>query len=289
MKALQRLFLSGCCIVAACSESIDLRLRGADTRMLVVEGHITSDTMAHGVWLSYTADYFDLHETPVENVQVTITDGDLIIPLTEVPDTAGLFRTAPDIFGLPGHTYKLLITGVDADGDGTPEEYRSESTMPGAGKIDSIRLMIQHIYFTDALIVSFFAHEPTTADDAYLFKIRYNNVLVTDTIFEWMAIDDTFFPGTDINNEPIFFLDQEKPEYHITDGDTVTLETWHIPRDYYDFVNDAVQEYRGASPFSGYPANIRTNITGDRKAWGIWAASYIYRRSRVWEEEPSKK
>ena len=268
----------------SCSEDIDLKLKGHGTRMLVVEGQITSDTTAHWIKLSYTADYFDTKEERVENASVSISDGTNTHILSESQEKAGLFVTESDVYGVPGRTYTLTISGIDTDGDGEAETYHAESVMPSEVYMDKIALSIEHIFFTDVLRISFDAREPGEERNAYLFKASYNGIMVTDTLYEWGYAHDEWYNGVTILDEPIFYLDQKKEQYVIKNGDIVTVEFCNIPVDYCYFLSEVEQEYYGSNPFSGNPANVRTNISGPRKAWGFFSAYHIHRLSARFEK-----
>ena len=259
-------------LATACTEEIDLPLKSQGTRMLVVEGQITSDTTAHQIKLSYTSDYYETGGSEVEGAGVTVSDGTSTWQLTEDPQEKGLFKTADDFYGIPGRTYRLTITGIDSDEDGEPETYTSESTMPSLPVVDSIRVAVVHKFYTDVLQISYYSQDDPAPDDAYLYRASINNFMVTDSLDEWGFTDDRLFNGQKIEDEPVFYLDQEIEQYKVKDGDKIMMETSHIPHEYYLYLNDALYEFWGSDPFGGNPANIRTNISGPRKAWGFFAA-----------------
>ncbi len=268
--------------IVACSEEIDLPLKSQGTRMLVVEGQITTDTTAHSVRLSYTADYYETGSNEVENAVVTISDGTNTLQLTEDASRKGLFRTPSDFYGVPGKTYKLTVSGVDSDEDGETETYTAESKMPDLPEVDSIRLAVVHKFYTDVLQISYYTpEEDPVPGDAYLYRASVNQVMVTDSLHEWVFTDDRLFNGQKAVDEPVIYLDQDIEQYKVKDGDRIMLETSHIPWDYYKFLNDALWEYWGSDPFGGNPANIPTNISGPRKAWGFFAAYAIDRKVKT--------
>ena len=269
------------CLLTACTEDIDLPLKSLDTRMLVVEGQITSDTIAQWVRLSYTSDYYDTLSETVENASVSVSDGTNTFVLTEDPQEEGLFKTAPGFYGIPGKTYQLSISGIDADKDGETETYTSESTMPDFPMVDSINVSVVHKFYTDVLQISYSGQEAPTSGDAYLYRASINHVMITDSLDEWSFTDDKIFNGQRIEDEPVIYLDQDIEQYKVKDGDQITLETSHIPYEYYQFLNDALSEFYGSDPFGGNPANIRTNISGPRKAWGFFAAYAIDRKLKT--------
>ena len=272
-------------LVTSCVEDIDLPLKSSGTRMLVVEGQITTDTTAHWIKLSYTADYYNNVSDPVEDATVTVTDGETAFVLTEDPQHKGLFTTAADVYGLPGKTYTLTITGIDTDKDGETETYTAESVMPAFPKVDSIQAGIFHKFFTDVLQVDFWGEDSPTPGEAYLYKVTINNVMVTDSLNEWGFSDDEVYNGQKAIAEPVMYLDQKQEQYVAKDGDVIGLEYAAIPYQYYKFLFDAVWEWNGADPFGGNPANIRTNITGPRKAWGFFTTNAIVRKSAILKGE----
>lgn len=274
-------FILAAWLATACTEDIDLSLKSQGTRMLVVEGQITSDTTAQWVKLSYTSDYYDTTGYVVENASVSVSDGINTWVLTEDSREKGLFKTAKDCYGVPGKTYQLTISGIDTDGDGETETYSSESTMPDFPVVDSINVSVVHKFYTDVLQISYFGWEDPMPGDAYLYRASINNFMVTDSLDEWSFTDDELFNGQRAEDEPVIFLDQDEEQYQVKDGDRITLESSHIPHEYYQYLNDALWELHGSDPFGSNPANIRTNISGPRKAWGFFAAYAIDRKQKA--------
>jgi hypothetical protein len=268
-------------LVISCTEEIDLPLKSQGTRMLMVEGQITTDTTAHWVRLSYTSDYYETAENPVEGAGVTVSDGTTNYALSEDPQKKGLFKTTADFYGMPGKTYRLTITGVDSDEDGEDETYTAESTMPPFPVLDSIGVAVVHKFYDDVLQISYYSQEDPTPDDAYLYRASVNNFMVTDSLHEWSFTDDELFNGQRAEDEPVLYLDQEIKQYIVKDGDKIMLELSHIPYHYYQFLDDTLWEFYGSNPLSGNPANIRTNVSGPRKAWGFFAAYSIDRKIKV--------
>jgi hypothetical protein len=105
--------------------------------------------------------------------------------------------------------------------------------------------------------------------------------MVTDSLHEWGFTDDRLFNGQKIADEPVIYLDQEIEQYKVKNGDRIMLETSHIPYEYYRFLNDALWEYWGSDPFGGNPANIPTNISGPRKAWGFFTTYATVRNMKT--------
>lgn len=153
--------------------------------------------------------------------------------------------------------------------------------MPALPLVDSMRAVVVHKFYTDVLEISYFGEDDPAPDDAYMYRALVNGVMVTDTLYEWSFTDDRVFNGQRAYDEPVLYLDQEVEQYVVWEGDRITLETSHIPHEYYLFLYDAYWEYQGADPFGGNPANIRTNISGPRKAWGFFTTYAIDRKEKI--------
>jgi hypothetical protein len=281
-SAITLLILSAITYLPACVEQIELPLESADTRMLVVEGQFTSDTTIQTIRLSLTSDFYETNTDPVENATVSVTDGTNTYLFMEDPKIRGLYKTPAETYGMPGKKYKLMISGTDTNGDGETESYTAESQMPAMSGIDSINVSIENLFSTDMLRVSYYGQEDPAPNDAYLFRLRINTWLVTNNLNECTISEDQTYNGQYMIDEPaIYFI--QKDRYVRNGVELITLESCHIPYDYYLFLNDVRWESLGSDPFSGNPANIRTNITGTHKALGFFAAYSITRKSKIFK------
>ena len=92
-------------------------------------------------------------------------------------------------------------------------------------------------------------------DDYYLWRYFINGKLITDTLEKTTFASDEIVNGNYLYNFEMGF---------ITDGatgDTLTVETNSITKDYYNFIISFFYETKWSSaPFAGPPANIKTNI-----------------------------
>ena len=94
-------------LIYSCVERINIELDDSYTR-LVVDGGITTDTMAHTVSLSKTTSYYFNQPAPaVTGAFVQISDGSATYTLNE--EAPGLYHTDPSVFGVAGKTYALCI------------------------------------------------------------------------------------------------------------------------------------------------------------------------------------
>ncbi|MCX6334543.1 MAG: DUF4249 domain-containing protein [Bacteroidia bacterium] len=263
-------------MVVSCTERIDIKLDENYTR-LVVDGSISTETMAHKVVLSMTSDYFyNMPPEMVTGASVTITDGVFIQVLTE--GLPGVYSTDPTYFGEVGHTYTLNIILADPIGGYT--DYTASSTLMPVASVDSIGLELhdewaQYIYWE----VKCYLQDPPTTD-YYRCKISKNSQMITDTLIEWYVTDDKYFNGYYIDGAAIGYLEQSYADEFLAAGDTITAEINGIEKEYATFIWDAQVELWGSNPlFSGPRANIKGNISNG--AIGYFAAYSITRATVI--------
>lgn len=261
----------------SCTEKMDIQLDESYAR-LVVEARLSTDTMVHQVRLTKTASYFSNNEAPaVRGAIVTIDDGIVTIPLTESMLHPGVYETSPDVFGVIGKEYRLMIKNVDIDGDGVFETYDAKSTIYPINKIDSIAM--EYKTQPKGYAVKCYVLDPPT-EDYYLFNIYKNNVLITDTITEPLVVDDKLFNGNYTYGIAVGYLRDRKQDEKAFPGDTIELEIWRIDKDFYQFVIELQDATRPSTPlFSGPSANVKGNISNG--AVGYFAAYSVSRAKAV--------
>jgi hypothetical protein len=275
--------IAGLALVSACTERIDIPLETSFTR-LVVEGGITTDTMAHTIRLARTAAYFNSSPPePVSGAEVIISDSINQFHLTEDPTKAGYYNTDPGVFGLPGHRYTLHIGNVDINNDGKFEEFSASSLLPPLQHPDSIKVSYLKNFYQNVWQVKFYGQDPPDQKNFYMFKIRRNGRLISDTLRKAGISADEYYNGAYIRGEPVALLREGRSNERLNPGDTVTLETYSITEGYYNFVLDVYMESNGSDPFGGQPANISTNLSN--KAIGYFTAMAVARNSFIWTKK----
>ncbi|MCX6273537.1 MAG: DUF4249 domain-containing protein [Bacteroidetes bacterium] len=244
------LFLSGC------TEKIDLKLGGTYTR-LVVDGCITTDTIAHSVKLTTTSDFFNNEPSPtVSGALVSITDGTRVFPLTEDPLNPGVYKTDPTVFGQPGKTYTLSIQlANEINGYSAYEAY---CYLNPVSKMDSISVVYMDSW--ELWEIQCWAYDPPQTN-FYMFNIFKNNILMTDTINKVMVTDDRLFNGSYTNGAGIGYLRKDFSREKVFPGDTIKAQIAGITQDYMKFITQVQIESGYKNPLiSGPPANIMGNI-----------------------------
>jgi len=268
-------------LVISCTERIDVDLDESYIR-LVVDGAITTDTMAHTVRLSKTSSYYYNMPAPmVTGASVSITDGNRTFKLKE--NSPGIYRTASSVYGVTGKTYTLNITLSGPIGGYV--EYSASSTIYPVTRLDSIGLLLHPDWSTSGIWeVTCYAQDPPTFD-YYRFLVSKDGVMVSDTLNEWFVTDDKYFNGNYANGATIAYLEQDLPEVGLRPGDKITVEMNSIGKDYAEFLWAAQTELFGSNPlFSGPPANVTGNIS--HGAVGFFAA---YSCSRAFAITPEFK
>jgi hypothetical protein len=262
--------------IFSCTEKIDIKLDDSYTR-LVVDGAITTDTLAHTVVLTKTSSYYYNMPAPlVTGATVNITDGQNLFSLKEV--SPGIYKTASSVFGLPGKSYTLDIKLKEAIGGYT--DYEATSTIYPVTPLDSISLLLHPDWSTGGVWeVKCYVQDPPTTD-YYRFLVSKDNSMVSDTLNEWFVTDDKFFNGNYAYGATIAYLEQDLPEVGLKPGDKITVEMNSIGKDYAGFIQSAQSELFGSNPlFSGPPANVVGNINNG--AVGFFAAYSATRASTL--------
>jgi len=273
-------------IAAGCTETIDNIQLDSTRPRLVVEGYISTDTTRQMVRLSKLGDA--LKKDPVQvisNALITISDGTTTFGLTEDQTRKGTYFTSPDVFGVAGRTYSLLIKNVDINNDQVMEEYTAQSLLKRLNPIDSIHL----VYNTSnpdfkSWSVNLYSLDPGEGRNFYLLKVRKNNILLTDSVFKYSIADNYSFEGKYFDGFPVYSIREDRKTEKLTPGDTVTLEMYGITEDYYSFIYSYITDYYPKVPiFSGPSANIPTNIKPIEDAVGVFAAYSIKRKSVIYK------
>jgi hypothetical protein len=265
----------------SCEEIMHIEFKSDGKKNLVVEGEITSDTLAHQVILSYTGDYFKKQpRDPAYGAMVTITDGEQEFKLNEIRE--GIYATSPDVFGIPGKSYTLNVVLQDG------REYTGSDQLVYCADFDSIVQTNNYKHFGPpgtnnyGYDVLFFGQEPASSVDNYMFLLYLNDTLYTDTIFEAAFVSDEYFNGSYIFELPLFYI----PENDFRgDSMKVTLEMHSISKSYYDYLVGLMLEtvWRG-SPWDGPPANVPSNINNEAR--GFFRASDIKRKTKYFYSTP---
>jgi hypothetical protein len=271
-----------------CTEEIHYPLDNTYVR-LVVDGEINTDTAIHRVRLSRSGDA--LNENPgkmISNAVVTISDGSQVFNLQESDKEPGLYETDSTVFGVPGKTYTLQISNVDVNDDGELEEYTASSHISRINPIDSIKVKYDESFGGQkGWLINLFALEIGGGRNFYLLKAYKNGVLLTDSTYECTSFaDNTGFEGKYYDGFSVYYLNYDKLDERLVDGDVVTLEMDGITEEYKDFLLGFITEYQPKIPlFSGPSANIPTNIQPRDKAVGFFTAYSCERKSTVYRKE----
>ncbi len=264
-------------IAVSCTEDIDIALDSTNER-LVVYGELTTDTMVHSVMLTRSMDYYNPQASRgISNATVTLSWNENNLILSENDTVPGQYQTPSVFFGVPNTTYRLEITNVDIDQDGTMETYEAESDLKPINPVDSVT--IGYDPRNENVLVGLWAQDPPT-EDFYMVRYKKNNVLMSDSLREWGVTDDLFFNGNSTNGYPVLWLDQNVEHEKVVTGDVLELELMSITKDYFKFVVECQIASGFQTPmFSSTPGNVRTNVSNG--AMGYFAVYSVSRASAV--------
>lgn len=259
MKALKNIS----CLFAAifsvcmfsCTERIDIKTNTGGT-CLSIFGYITSDTMQHRIRVSKTAPYFsDEAAAGISGATVTISDGTITFPLTESADTAGLYLTAPDFYGVGGKTYTLDVM-LDYHKKGTIDHFQAVDFMPKRGTFDTV--YIDYNITTLGIPNVFLSGKLPRDQENNLAIFMYKKEMKATLFDSFLNIPYWQFEGYEFENLnfPFFIGDED-----IFKGDTIVLAINTLSSNLLTYVSNVQSELNGSNPiFSGPPTNVETNI-----------------------------
>lgn len=281
MKKIIYLFLLPIIVATGCTEDITSTISSeleTSYQRLIVDGSISTDTMAHRVHLALSSGYF--YNKPLESVtkaDVSISDGTNVFKLTEDPLNPGDYLTQPNVYGVPGRTYTLTIKNVDVDKNGQTEEYTASSKLYPISKIDSIAVKVVKKFYKYRYEVRIWTQDPADITNYYAFKVKRNNILLTDTLSEVTFTNDEFFNGSYVTDQNVYHIIPTKTDERLKLNDVITLESCGITKDYATYLSDIELASHGADPFGGQPANVSTNLSDKKRAIGFFVAYSITR------------
>ena len=254
--------------LTGCTEEIDFDLNESEEQLLVVEGRITTEKMAHQVKLSLSSEFYGTTDNPpATGAEVSISDGVNQFILNEFEP--GIYLTDADVAGEIGKTYNLLINYGG-------ESYESVATIDSVPPIDS--LLVKPTDFTvgpfkDYYELLIFTKEKDGLGDYYMWRSFVNGESRSDTLGDFQFQDDALFDGQQWNGVLVDFVKAEP-------GDTVTLKQYTISEEAYDIYLAANLEvnWRGGI-FDAPPANVPSNISNG--ALGLFDASDVAQKTAV--------
>ncbi len=245
----------------SCTTDFDVKLDSIPAE-LVVDGAISTDTTEHVVRLKKTGNYFcDQPANVVSRASVSLSDGIKSIALLEDVQEKGAYKTPSNYFGVTGRTYTLTITDIDVNEDGIRETYTASSTLNPVPPLKKIKVEKQELFYENVWAINVWMKDPSGVSNYYLTKAYKNKACISDTITEWGLVKDDLFDGAEVCGRTMLYIRSASKAEKIHSGDRVMLETCSITQDYYNFIGEVKNEFRGHNPlFGGQPANIRTNI-----------------------------
>ncbi len=245
-------------IIASCTERIDINT-DASPPQLVIYGHLTTDVMQHAISITRSSGYFDTTKPAgISYATVTISGGGQTFTLTESATEAGLYLTDANVCGIEGQTYTLNVS-LDFNNDGQAEHYTATSYLPRAAQLDTIVVRPSPDY-KDFIGIHMFGFTSPEKECYYSFHAFRNDVAMTDSLTLFALYDSDLIGVDEMYDVGCYYLDQTKEQTELTPGDRVFLRLDVLTKEYGKFLENAQGEVWGASPFSGPPANVKSNI-----------------------------
>lgn len=265
------LFILPFLALTACTERIDIDLDNEANQRLVVDAWLTDEAKAHQVKLTLTSDYFKNEPPePATGATVRITDGLETFDLQET--SPGIYLTANDVQGKPGHTYTLTI-------DWEGKTYSATSLLRAVPPIDSLDYEEAEFQDEDNDLTEYsvllYTTEPPTPDDAYYWKGYLIDAPNDLTRTYWEIAEDKFVNGSPINGAEVLIVEANP-------GDKFIFEQYNISQESFDFFLAVQTEtiFKGGI-FDTPPANVPSNLNND--ALGFFVTGAVVRTELVIE------
>ena len=263
-----------------CEKKIDWEVKES-IKKLVVDASLTNELKKHSVFLSKTRGYDDIGSVEkIQNASIELSDGTNTFTYNEDNNNPGHYYTENEISGEIGKIYTLNIELEEEIGG--YDNYSASSEMKPVFEIDSIiashEEIIDSIFgFEEVYIVceiKVTGTELESEGDRYLFKLRNNNVLLSDSLGDLPFLSDENINNFHFNEESLFWEDTAQ----IKVNDTVTVEIHSINDAYTDFL--FYYSYEGDPlGLSGPPANVPTNINNG--GLGFFVVSGVSKKSAI--------
>ncbi|MDR0799449.1 MAG: DUF4249 domain-containing protein [Dysgonamonadaceae bacterium] len=273
-------------LLAACTEPFTIDTKDSPP-VVVIYGELTDEWKLQEVKISCSSPYFDtVPNLGISGAEVMVTSStNEHYVFTENDTVPGLYQSQEAFAVQSGLRYFLSVT-VDFDGDGVLDRYEAETTVLPQIIPDSLSLSSIEMYGHRNYILFMHWQDPPE-ENYYLFKVLYQDSLLTAKLSRYIISDDAFFNGQyvkgdlyvsdDASNWDNDSEENRKRSVYLHPGDKIEAEISLIPKGYFDFISQCQQEHQTQIPvFSGPPSNITTNLS--RGAVGYFVA---YRRGKT--------
>ena len=257
--------LIGISLLSSCTKDIDIELDEGDQR-LVIESWFTTEEKVHEVKLSLSTSYFNQEVTPMAtgaNVKI-VGGGDEFI-FTET--SPGIYHSGPTAHASFRTEYTMEI-----DYEGT--KYSASDYCDTVPMMDDF-LMFPNI--EDGTITDYVAliwsYEAPGSGDYYAWRVKINDVYVTDTLHQIaFAADEFIGDGLYFEGWPIDYIDADD----LVSGDIVTMEQNALSKKAYDAYLAIMQEteWRGGL-FDAPPSNVPSNFDNDGVGLFVVSSTHI--------------
>ena len=276
--------------LAACEADIDLDIKDATNKIVVIESLLRDNTLTPSdqqlIKVTQTTSYYNNNDDKsVNSTTVELVDNNTnTVLFAQHPnaDSSDYYILPANYFFTVGHTYQLNVT-VDE------QTYSAESELKFVPILDTLEFFINKIQFLFASPQRPIAEEDTTFDiftgfvdnseigDYYLFNYYVNGKLASVNPRDKRIIGDNGFNGR--FQASIIQFNNDRAVY----GDTITLEMLSSSKEVSDFYDIMfTQTDLSGNPFAGAPpANVPTNFSNGAR--GVFQVSSASRKTVIFK------
>ena len=267
-------------LLLSCQEKMVWHVKESE-RKLIVEGSLTDEFKKQQIRLSVSGDYCSENPpTAVHGASIKVFDGTQQIIFKERNDLQGFYESEFPVAGVPGRTYVLDVQLSSPVGK--EDHYTALTSMGNKFDYESLELMYKEALDDEEekkvnyCLLFLSGKEAKSKGDYYYLRIFKNHQLLTDTVREFIQINDDTY---DINGRSGIISWYQLEDSINSEVDSLTIEINSVTKEYSSFLNELEESTVEPDPFgmAGPPANVKGNISGG--ALGYFIAASVGRKT----------
>ena len=258
-------------LFGACQEEVFLDLDQKESRVPVIEGNWTDQSVYNEVKISLSKNYYDsLGQELIRDADVFIKEQSTGRKIAfRYLEATRSYRPNPTERARVGETYQLNVTWKG-------QVFQSEGLMLEAPTVDSVTYVYQEkrLFRDEGYYVKVYGKIPFPDNNYYRIRVIENDTLKNQRE-DYLLFDDAF--GLQVFEEGL------ELGYAFQKNDRVRMELYRLNKDAFDYLSQLVSLlFNDGGLFSPPPQNPESNIRvvkGDSQVLGYFVVSPVLTRT----------
>ena len=255
--------------LSGCEKKTDWTLKSQDSKLIVVDGIITSEAKTQTITLTFPVTELNAAPVPVTGANMLISDEDSVFQMTEQPARSGVYKSVTPFSGREGKNYSLLI-------------YYGNQILSAKSIMKPASLFNFLIYSknedSQLYHISWVASSFSTAPPA-----MWEVLLDWSKVPGYQQLDSTkckarllFYTLSTLDVSEIFAQSIESVSFPV--GTNITETRYSLTPEYAEFIREVLLETQWqGSLFNTTPANVSTNLSsGGAGFFAVCGVSSIF-------------